>query len=73
MASAPEHDLVIVGAGVTDLTAARRAQDLGARVLCVTKWDRGRTPGCNSRMSGVASMRCIWTRTVRRTSSTGRS
>lgn len=45
------YDVIVVGAGVAGLVAARRSQELGARVLCVTKaTDAG--PGCNSRLSG---------------------
>jgi succinate dehydrogenase/fumarate reductase flavoprotein subunit len=46
-----EFDLVIVGAGVAGLTAARRAQELGLRPAILEKFDEG--PGFgNGRLSG---------------------
>lgn len=44
-------DVLVVGAGIAGLSAARRAQQLGARVLVLEKsWDG---PGGNSRQSGA--------------------
>jgi succinate dehydrogenase/fumarate reductase flavoprotein subunit len=52
MAGEQNYDLVVVGAGAAGLTAARKAQELGGRVICLTKADEITAAGSNSRLSG---------------------
>jgi fumarate reductase flavoprotein subunit len=49
------HDVVVIGAGIAGMVAARRSQQLGARVVVLDKTPRPldpRDPGSNSRKSG---------------------